>query len=62
VGTKQQNMEVSKKKHSKQYLKKIDAAKKTIKEAEDNMKKMDSEVKDFHNHMQSSMQKLMATF
>lgn len=56
-------MEVSKKKqHSKQFFKKIEAAKKTIKEAEDNMKKMDSEVKDFHNHMQSSMQKLMATF
>lgn len=55
-------MEIQKKKHSKQYFKKIEAAKKTIKEAEDNMKKMDSEVKDFHNHMQSSMQKLMATF
>lgn len=41
VGTKEKNMVVKEKKHSKKFLKDIAAAKKTIKEAEDNMKKMD---------------------
>jgi len=62
VGTKEKNMVVHEKKHSKTFLKDIAAAKNTIKEAEDNMKKMDSEVKDFHKHMALSMSKLMQTF
>jgi|APSaa5957512535_1039671.scaffolds.fasta_scaffold215418_1 hypothetical protein len=48
-------MVVEKKKHSKKYFQRVESAKKTIKEAEESMKKMDSEVKDFHNHMQTSM-------
>lgn len=51
-----------KKQHSKKFLNDIANAKNTIKEAEDNMKKMDSEVKDFHKHMALSMSKLMQTF
>lgn len=54
-------MEV-KKKHSKKYQENIDKAKKRIKTAEEGMKKMDKEVKDFHNHMATSMAQLMQTF
>lgn len=43
------------KKHSKKYYADIDKAKNQIKLAEQGMKKMDSEVKDFHNHMANSM-------
>jgi hypothetical protein len=55
-------MIVNEKQHSKKFLKDIAAAKGTIKEAEDNMKKMDMEVKEFHKHMALSMSKLMQTF
>lgn len=51
-----------KKTHSKKYLKDIESARNQIKTAESGMKKMDQEVKDFHNHMQKSMATLMAAF
>lgn len=53
---------ISKKKHSKRYMADIEKAKKQIKEAEEGMKKMDVEVKEFHNHMAKSMQNLMKAF
>jgi len=43
------------KKHTKKYYADIDKAKNQIKLAEQGMKKMDTEVKDFHNHMANSM-------
>jgi len=50
------------KKHSKAYYKNIEAAKLQIKNAEEDMKKMDMEVKEFHSHMANSMAKLMKSF
>jgi uncharacterized protein YukE len=53
VATKAQNMEVQSshsksKSHSKKYVKNLQSAKSKIREAEDSMKKMDQEVKEFH--------------
>ena len=62
VATKEKGMNIKEKKHSKKFLKDIAKAKETIKEAEDNMKNMDQEVKEFHKHMALSMSKLMQTF
>jgi len=63
VGLKSQNMQTGqKKKHSKAYYKNIDTAKLQIKNAEEDMKKMDQEVKEFHSHMANSMSKLMKSF
>lgn len=59
MATKEKGMVIKEKTHSKKFLKDIAKAKDTIKEAEDNMKKMDSEVKEFHKHMALSMSKLM---
>ena len=50
------------KKHSKKYQEDIEHAKKQIMAAEEGMKSMDAEVKEFHNHMASSMQNLMKAF
>lgn len=55
-------MTVKKKKHSKKYYQDIEKAKKQIKVAEQGMKKMDNEVKEFHNHMANSMSGLMKAF
>lgn len=55
-------MTVKKKKHTKKYYEDIQKAKNQIKVAEQGMKKMDSEVKDFHNHMANSMSGLMKAF
>lgn len=49
----------SKKKHTKKYYEDIDKARNQIKTAETSMKKMDEEVKEFHNHMATSMSGLM---
>jgi len=49
-------------KHSASFLNEIESAKLQIKNAEESMKKMDQEVKDFHNHMSSQMQTLMGSF
>lgn len=65
LGTKEKNMNLKKKKiknHSKKYYEDIDHAKLQIKNAEKDMKKMDTEVKEFHNHMANSMQLLMKAF
>jgi hypothetical protein len=51
-----------KKKHTKKYYDDIKKAKDQIKVAEEGMKKMDSEVKEFHNHMANSMSGLMKAF
>ena len=61
VQSKAQGMTV-KKKHSEKYTKNMEAAKRQIKQAEDEMKKIDQEVKEFHTHMSNSMAKLMKTF
>jgi hypothetical protein len=66
VGTKAQNMEVGQtvhklKSHSKKYHQNLSNARSKIKEAEDSMKKMDQEVKDFHSHMQAEVAQLMLT-
>jgi hypothetical protein len=50
------------KKHSKSYYKNIESAKLQIKTAEEDMKKMETEVKEFHSHMANSMAKLMKSF
>ena len=51
-----------KKKHTKKYYEDIQNAKNQIKVAEQGMKSMDSEVKEFHNHMAESMSGLMKAF
>jgi hypothetical protein len=50
------------KKHTKKYYEDIQKAKNQIKVAEKGMKQMDTEVKDFHNHMANSMSGLMKAF
>jgi hypothetical protein len=55
-------MVVGQKKHSKKYYDAIARAKSQIKLAEEGMKMMDKEVKEFHNHMATSMASLMKTF
>jgi multidrug resistance efflux pump len=57
-------MEVQTKKsksHSKKYRQNLQTAKSKIKEAEESMKKMDQEVKEFHSHMQAEVAQLMLT-
>lgn len=56
VGVEQKNMNKKGKKHSKKYYSEVAKAKQQIKLAEQGMKKMDAEVKDFHNRMANSMQ------
>jgi hypothetical protein len=51
-----------KKQHSAKYHENVEDAKAQIKSAEEGMKKMDQEVKEFHTHMSNSMSKLMKTF
>ena len=65
LATKQEGMTIKKKgkkKHTKKYYEDIQNAKNQIKVAEQGMKSMDSEVKEFHNHMAESMSGLMKAF
>jgi 1,4-alpha-glucan branching enzyme len=64
LATKAEGMTVKskKKKHTKKYYEDIQKAKDQIKVAEQGMKQMDQEVKDFHNHMANSMSGLMKAF
>jgi hypothetical protein len=63
LATKSQGMNLKHdKKHSKKYFEDIKKAKNQIKVAEQGMKLMDTEVKDFHNHMANSMSGLMKAF
>ena len=63
MGIKSENMQTQgHKKHSKSYYKNIESAKLQIKTAEEDMKKMETEVKEFHSHMANSMAKLMKSF
>ena len=48
--------------HSSKYSEDIDSARHQIQNAEENMKRMDAEEREFHAHMAQAMRELMATF
>ena len=48
--------------HSQKYYEDIDSARRQIQNAEENMKRMDAEEREFHAHMAKSMRELMQTF